>query len=201
MSRDSEKKGGAMNHLIVYAHPNPKSFNHAILSAVEENLKKAGREFLVRDLYALKFSPVLAPSDFAAFHEGNTPDDIKREQEFITSADRIVVIHPIWWFGMPAMLKGYIDRVFAHGFAYSVGPDGPKGLLSGKKVSIINTTGGDEATYSKYGFRDALARTIENGVFGFCGMEVVQHKFFYAVPTSTDEQRKRMLEEVASLAL
>lgn len=84
-------------------------------------------------LYELNFNPVLGASDFISFSKGNTPEDIKEEQEHISWADSITFIYPVWWAGLPAILKGYVDRVFSHGFAYAYGENGIEKLLSGKK--------------------------------------------------------------------
>lgn len=122
-----------MKHVIVYAHPNTESFNHAILETVKKELEEKGHEVRVRDLYELNFNPVLGASDFISFSQGNTPADIKEEQEHISWADSITFIYPVWWAGLPAILKGYVDRVFSHGFAYAYGENGIEKLLSGKK--------------------------------------------------------------------
>lgn len=188
-----------MKYLIVYAHPNPKSFNHAIKEQVETTLKKQAKQYSVRDLYMVKWNPVLGGADLKVSEQEKIPEDIKKEQQYIKEADVFIFIHPIWWFGMPAVLKGYIDRVFSYGFAYEVGPEGIKGLLPGKKVIILNTTGGPEENYLKYGFKDALTKVFRDGIYEFCAMKVVLHKFFYAVPTISDEARKKLLAEIDDL--
>jgi NAD(P)H dehydrogenase (quinone) len=190
-----------MSHLIVYAHPKDKSFNHAVLEAVKETLKSQNKKFEVRELYNLKFNPVLSVNDLAQIHEGKIPEDIKREQEYIRQAENIIFIYPVWWFGMPSILKGYIDRVFAYGFAYAVGDKGIKGLLKDKKVYILNTTGGPEENYQKFGFANALKTTTEAGIMEFCGMKVALHKYFYAVPTVDQQTRSNMLKEIQTLNL
>lgn len=190
-----------MKYAIIYAHPNPKSFNHAIKVEVEANLKKAGRESVVRDLYALKFNPVLDAGDFIALSKGAPLPDVQAEQKIIREAETFIIIHPVWWFGMPAILKGYIDRVFSRGFAYDYNATGVMGLLKDKKVVIINTTGGTEETYLNFGFKDAVQKNIDTGTFGLCGMSVTLHKFFYGVPAVTDDVRKKMLEEIKNTIL
>ena len=185
-----------MKYLIIYAHPNPKSFNHAIKEHVEQVLTKQGKKYSVRDLYLLKWNPVLGGADFKAAGEEKTPVDIKTEQQYIKEADVLIVIHPIWWFGMPAVFKGYIDRVFSAGFAYEYGPDGVKGLLSGKKVMIINTTGGPQESYLKFGFKDALTKVFKDGTYEFCAMKVIRHEFLFAVPTISQEAREKMLADI-----
>ena len=190
-----------MRYLIVYAHPNPKSFNHAIKEKVEARLKREGAQYDVRDLYGLGFDPVLKGSDFIGFKQGKPPEDIRREQEFIKNADTLIFIHPVWWFGQPAVLKGYIDRVFSFGFAYTADEKGLRGLLNGKKAVILNTTGGSEADYKDKGFKDALGKTMDTGTFGVCGIEVKLHKFFHAVPAVSNEAREKMLQEIDTLPL
>ncbi len=188
-----------MNHLIVYSHPNPKSFCHAILETAVKTLQSKGHEVVVRDLYALGFDPVLKGSDFVGFQSGNIPSDIKAEQEKISGAEVITFIYPIWWTGMPAMMKGYIDRVFSLGFAYAAGEWGPVGLLTEKKVIIFNTTGMAKELYDESGMFDAIKKTSGAGILNFCGLGVLEHKFFTSVPSTDDATRKGYLSEVNAL--
>jgi len=190
-----------MKYLIIYAHPNPKSFNHAIKEIVEEKLKKAGNNLETRDLYGIGFSPELNGNDFVAWKQGLASVDIKAEQDYIRNSDILIFIHPIWWFNMPAILKGYIDRVFSYGFAYGANENGPYGLLTDKKVILINTTGGTEENYVMNGYKEALKKTIEDGIFGFCGMNVIMHRYFHAVPYISHQARQKILEELMGNSL
>ncbi|MFJ8245933.1 NAD(P)H-dependent oxidoreductase [Peribacillus asahii] len=185
-----------MKHLIVYAHPYPESLNHSILETTVNALKKNGHEVVVRDLYALDFQPVLKPEDTAAMKAGKTPDDIKTEQEFITEADTITFIYPIWWTGLPAILKGYVDRVFAFGFAYSAGPEGVIKLLEGKKGLIINTHGTPNEVYDEVGMTAGLKVTSDIGIFDFTGIEPVDHLLFGSIGYLDEEAYKGMLKQV-----
>jgi NAD(P)H dehydrogenase (quinone) len=188
-----------MKHLIVYSHPNPASFCHAILETTVSTLKAKGQDVKVRDLYAFGFDPVLKGGDLAGFKSGNISGDIRTEQDLITWADFIIMIYPVWWTGIPAMIKGYIDRVFSFGFAYSAGEWGPVGLLTDKKAIIFNTMGGTKEIYEEAGMFDAMIKTSDKGIFNFCGIEVIEHKFFAAVPSVDDATRKGYLSEVNSL--
>jgi NAD(P)H dehydrogenase (quinone) len=185
-----------MKNLVVYCHPDPKSFCHAILENVVDTLRGKGHEVRIKDLYADGFDPVLKGGDFAAFQAGKTPADIKAEQDLILWAETITVIHPVWWTSLPAMLKGYIDRVFALGFAYAFGPEGPKGLLGGRKAIIFSTQGADKNDYDTRGMTDAMKKTSDVAIFSMCNMEVLEHKFFGGVPSVDDAARKRYLTEV-----
>lgn len=189
-----------MKHLIIYSHPNPQSFNQAILQTFKTQLEQRQDEVRVRDLYALSFNPVLAAEDFLSLQKGKVPPDIKTEQDHVRWAEVITFIFPIWWTGLPAMLKGYIDRVFSHGFAYSYGKEGPRGLLGDKRVFIINTTGSPREAYERSGMFQSLRQTIEEGIFMFCGMTVVGHKYFSGVVSCSRETRQAMLEEVKAVA-
>jgi NAD(P)H dehydrogenase (quinone) len=190
------REESAMKYLIVYSHPNPKSFCHAILETVTNALAAGKKDFAVRDLYALGFDPVLKAGDFEALQSGNIAADIKTEQGHIAAADILIVIHPVWWTGLPAMIKGYIDRVFSYGFAYSVDASGIIKLLTGKKVIVFNTQGTPQQVYEQAGMFDALKKTSDTGIYGFCGLEVLSHHFFGAVPYVKDETRKDYLATV-----
>lgn len=188
-----------MKVLVVYSHPNPASFGHAILEAVTEALKAGGHDTVVRDLYALRFDPVLKPADFEGIGSGNLPADIKTEQSHIAWAERMIVIHPVWWTGLPAMIKGYIDRVFSYGFAYSINDQGIVKLLGGKKVIIINTQGTPKEPYDASGMFEAMKKTSDTGIFQFCGMDVMDHIFFPAVPYVDDKIRQDYLATVKTI--
>jgi len=188
-----------MKHLIIYAHPNPESFNHAILERVEKALKDAGQSCEVRDLYALKFNPALDRKDLDLLLEGKTEKKVEAEQRYIKEADVLIFIYPIWWFAMPAIMKGYIDRVFAQGFAFSMDGERFTGLLKGKKVIILNTTGAPRDLLAGMGYEDAMKKTADIGIFEFCRMEIAAHKYFYAVPYADEASRRQMLEEIAKI--
>lgn len=186
-----------MNVLLVYSHPNPKSFNHAIKEQTEKQLNDQGHKVRIRDLYDAGFHPVLSANDFDGIRSGSIPADIKAEQEHVAWADTLIMVHPVWWTGLPAMLKGYIDRVFSFGFAYVYGDDGPKGLLQDKKVLIVTTTGAPFEYYQENGMHHALKRTIDEGIYEFCGITVIDHLFYGAVPAVTDEVRRGYLDDLS----
>lgn len=188
-----------MKNLIIYAHPNPASFNKAVKDRVLEVLEKNGDTFVLRDLNKIEFNPILSADDFGAFQAGTYPDDINTEQQYIKEADVITFIFPIWWAGMPAILKGYIDRVFSYGFAYQYGADGAEGLLNDKKVILINTTGTPEEKYNEVGMFEAFKKTMDMNIFNFCGIEVLHHKYYTAIPSSTPEERAFYLKDIESL--
>jgi NAD(P)H dehydrogenase (quinone) len=184
-----------MNHLIIFAHPNPKSFGKAIEETVIKASETKGFSTKVKDLYKESFNPVLGASDFEAFGSGKIPADIKAEQDLIAWADVISLVYPTWWTGLPAILKGYIDRVFSYGFAYEVKDGAVVGLLKGKKVRLFSTTGTPGAVYDKSGMHNSMKQTQDDGIFRFCGVDDVEHLFFGAVPYVDDSTRKGYLSE------
>ncbi|MGC8762663.1 MAG: NAD(P)H-dependent oxidoreductase [Acidobacteriota bacterium] len=189
-----------MKVLVVYAHPNPLSFNHAILESVAAALGEAGHEVRVKDLYAEKPKVTLDGEDFQGILSGKVPEDILREQAEVLWAEGLVFVYPIWWFSMPAILKGWIDRVFLNGFAFEIGPQGARGLLRHRKAMVFTTTGGLEEAYAQGNGREVLLRPMTDGTLRFCGIGEVSAKVFYGVPSATENQRKAMLAEAARLA-
>lgn len=188
-----------MKHLIVYAHFNSSSLNASIKDAYVKGLKSKGHEVIVRDLYEMKFNPVLSQEDIASNYAGKLPEDIQREQEYIREADVITVISPIWWTGFPAVLKGYFDRVLLYGFAYKYDEQGLVKLLKGKKAVIINTTGQPKEVYEPDMY-NALRQTSDNGVFDFCGIEVLQHIFYPSAMSSPDDVLQGYINNAEALA-
>ena len=186
-----------MRHLVVYSHPYPKSFNHAIMETYSRALQEAGHEVRVRDLYALHFDPVLKAEELLGFTRGTVPKDILAEQEHVRWAQIITFICPIWWGGFTSNLRGYLDRVFSLGFAYT---DKPQGLLTDKKVFLINTIGAPEKVYTDTGIFKSMNMITDDIIFKFCGLQVIGHKYFCSVTTCRDEERRAMLEQVKQLA-
>lgn len=190
-----------MNHLIVYVHPSSFSFCNAIMNTIKESSMRKQYKTEVRDLYSIGFDPILKSYDFEGARTGETPEDIKREQDYIKWANLITFIYPIWWTGMPAILKGYIDRVFSYNIIFDQDKGERKRLLQGKKILIFNSMGTSNEAYDKNGMINAMKDTLDIGIFKFCGIEVVQHKFFEAVPTVGPEKRKEYLDEVKQIFL
>lgn len=176
-----------MKHLIIYAHPDPKSLNHQFKQTVEQTLLRQNHEVVVRDLYQLHFDPVLSPDDIAGQRKGVVSEAIRKEQEHIAWAEAVTFIYPIWWTGMPAVMKGYIDRVFSYGFAYRYDRGVQKGLLAGKAAYIINSHGKSQAEYQEIGMDIALKLTSDKGIYTYCGLDIQQHFFFDRADHATAE--------------
>ncbi|WP_282056713.1 NAD(P)H-dependent oxidoreductase [Maribacter luteus] len=188
-----------MKHLVIYAHPNAQSLNGHLKQVVVEHLNKNGHQVKVRDLYKQKFNPVLSIEDMEGQRKGQVYEDVKIEQDYIDWADVITFIYPIWWTGLPAIMKGYIDRVFSYGFAYRYDQGVQKGLLVGKQTVIINTHGKSYTEYSDLGIDKALRLTSDKGIYIYCGLDVKQHFFFEKADNANSEAIEQWTTQIKNL--
>ena len=188
-----------MKHLIIYAHPNSSSINAQLKQHLVNHLQEHGQELVIRDLYQLNFNPVLSLSDMEGQRKGQVAADVAEEQEFIKWTDRITFIYPIWWTGLPAIMKGYIDRVFSYGFAYQYNQGVQEALLTGKEAVVINTHGKSNDEYQAIGMDKALSLTSDKGVYTYCELEITKHLFFGKADRASKETINNWTNEVLSL--
>ncbi len=158
---------------VILAHPDPKSFNHAIARTAVEQLKSNGHRVFLHDLYAENFDPLLTSKEF--FKDAVLSTAIKNHCEENEQAEGIVIIHPNWWGQPPAILKGWIDRVIRPGTAYEFleGDSGegiPNGLLKAKAAVVFNTSN-THPERERNAFRDPLETIWRNCVFALCGVD------------------------------
>jgi NAD(P)H dehydrogenase (quinone) len=188
-----------MKVLAIYAHPNPKSYNHAVLESFTRGLKDGGNTCEVIDLYASGFNPSLKGDDFAQFAGKPMPQDVLEHQSKVNQADALAFIFPIWFSFYPAILKGWIERVLCHGFAYQYVEQGVKGLLKHQKAVLISTTGGPEPAFKMSGNGSAIHK-LNHAIFKeACGIQQIEHIFLYSVQRCDDATRKKYLEQVYTL--
>jgi len=197
-----------MKVLLVFAHPEPRSLNGALRDVAIQELQAQGHEVRVSDLYAdswksqvdradfpplesdIQFQPVVASKD--AFESDALTLDVRAEIDKLLWADVLILQFPLWWFAMPAILKGWVDRVFAYGFAYGVGEHSDlrwgdrygEGALAGKRAMLIVTTGGWEEHYGPRGVNgpiDDLLFPINHGILYYPGYDVLPPFVVYRV--------------------
>lgn len=189
-----------MKHLIIFAHPNGQSsFNQSILEQIINTSKKLSTDIQIRDLYRMNFDPVISWEELQGANQGIIPEEIQYEHSLVREADLITLVYPLWWMGFPAILKGYLDRVLSHGFAYKTEDGQSVGLLQGKKMQQFITIGSNVEKYQKLGIDKSLQDCLVDGLFNFCGIKNIQHKFFGDIHTIDDKARQKMLEEVESI--
>ncbi len=202
-----------MNVLIVHAHQEQKSFCSALKDYAVETLTKTGHAVQVSDLYAMNFKAIADENDFLikadpnyfkyqaeqvnAFTKEAFSADIKTEMEKLLWADVLIFNFPLWWFSVPAILKGWVDRVFAMGFAYGAGKGVYEtGVFKGKKGMLCVTTGGPEMAYGengKNGVMEKILFPINHGMLYFVGMDVLEPFVAYSPARISDEERKNYL--------
>lgn len=189
-----------MNVLLVYAHPEPTSLNGSLKNFSIKHLENAGHTVQVSDLYAMNWKSAFDGEDNSnpktdsrfdpyldskyAFEHGLQSSDIVLEQEKLLWADVLILQFPLWWFSMPAILKGWVDRVYACGFGYGVGEHSDtkwgkrygEGTLAGKRAMLVVTAGGWESHYAARGINgpiDDILFPIQHGILHYPGFDVL----------------------------
>lgn len=189
-----------MKILVVFAHPHPGSFNAAIAQTVRETLAARGHEIMYHDLYQENFDPVLPAAEISK--NAHLPPLIEEHVAHLAAAQGIVVIHPSWWGQPPAILKGWIDRVFRQEVAYTlpgeVGKGSPRGLLRAE-VALVFTTSNTPPLREIDLYGDPLQKIWENCIFRVCGVTNIFRLNFAVMATSTSTQRQEWLQEVANI--
>ena len=184
-----------MNTLILYAHPNEQSFNHEILNRITTGLREGGHTFKVLDLYKEKFDPVLIFNEDKKRRFLAHDEEMEGYRNLVKEADHIIFIYPIWWYGMPAILKGFIDRVFVSDFAYTYEGSLPKGLLKNKSAWVIYTL--DSPSWYVRFFRfNAEWIIMKHAILKFCGFGKIKRFMFAGLKNSKREQRYKWLNHL-----
>ncbi|MEN2444066.1 NAD(P)H-dependent oxidoreductase [Bacillus aerius] len=187
---------------IVYAHPWDGSYNHAILTSITEKLETKKEPFQVIDLYKDGFNPVFTAEELKHFHKGETPYSLVKDyQEKLKQSTELVFIFPVWWWDLPAMLKGFIDKVMLSGFAFI--EDQNTGTLQGlltniKKTTVISTSTTDKE-YIEFEAGNAIQSVFIDRTLADLGIKNESTKWihFSRVNLTTDEKRKQFLKEIS----
>jgi NAD(P)H dehydrogenase (quinone) len=209
-----------MNVLYVFAHPEPRSLNGALKDHAIAHLREAGHAVEVSDLYAMDWKARIDAADSTrpvdgrfdpslesqrAYANGHQSLDIAEEQRKLLWADTLIVQFPLWWFSMPAILKGWFERVYAYGLAYGVGEHSDRhwgdrygeGRLAGKRAMLVTTAGGWESHYGPRGINgpiDELLFPIQHGILYYPGFDVLPPFVVYRTGRM-DEERYAQVRE------
>ncbi|AMS21789.1 Putative NADPH-quinone reductase [Pseudomonas synxantha] len=164
-----------MHALIVVAHHDPQSLTHSVAAQVGAGLTAAGHTFEIADLAAEGFDPRYTAADHQVHRNHATPPaDVVAEQARIERADALVLAFPIYWWSMPALLKGWVDRVFVNGWAIDYGPDtAVEKKLRHLQVHLLALGGADESAFDRHGYAKAMRTQIDYGIFDYCGAQVL----------------------------
>lgn len=182
-----------MKHLIVVAHPVEDSFTMSLVRAYAAELQSLGHSQRTYDLYRRGFNPILPPQELAPSSADHPLcADIGSAQDDLREADCLTVVYPLWWLSMPAIMKGYIDRVFARGFAYEARDGVVHGLLAGKSCVLVTVSGAPMGILSSSGKWAALEVLQDTHIFRAAGFDMREHLHFDEVtphlPKDTVEQ-------------
>ena len=180
---------------IILCHPQAGSFNHAIAETAKRVLEENGHSVFFHDLYQEKFDPILLHEEIDA--AGSLDPAVEAHCREIAEAEGIIIVHPNWWSQMPAVLKGWLDRVFRAGVAYKYEQSGPVGLLKAKTALVFNTANTPHDVDVAW-FGDPLDHFWKTCVFNYSGVKNVERKCYCPVIVSTLEERQRWLADVAS---
>lgn len=183
------KKALDMHAIIVTSHPNPGSLTHAVTKRIAEGISSSvgGHSHEFVDLTAEAFDPRYTQDDLAVMlGQAGPTADIAAEHTRLDRADALIIVYPIYWWSMPAQLKGWIDRVFTNGWAYSEDSEGKiTKKLGHLKVHLVAIGGADMRTFARHGYFGAMRTQIEHGIFDFCGADVVTSELM--VPDQTKD--------------
>ncbi len=203
-----------MKVFIVFAHPEPRSFGRALLERSVQTLESCGHDVVVSDLYEMNFKPVATGEDFT---ERRFPDalqydreqkqssqrrtftpDIQAEIDKLLTCDLLILQFPLWWFSVPAIMKGWIDRVFVNGTVYGAGGMRfDNGGLKGRKAMLAFTTGcfpGMMDADGLLGQRDVILWHLQHGTFGYGGLQVLQPFVGFSIQYTDEAQRHACLD-------
>jgi len=202
-----------MNVLIVHAHPEPKSFTSSMKDVAVEVFTQQGHHVVVSDLYAMNWNPVASAADFgqrgndqymnyaleqrANLDAGTLAADIQAELDKLMAADLVLLSFPLYWFSVPAIMKGWIDRVFVSGRVYGGRRVYNKGGLVGKRAILALTCGGRDYMLSEGGIHGditGILKPVLQGSLGYAGMTVLPPFVGYHVPYLSDEQRQAIMQ-------
>jgi NAD(P)H dehydrogenase (quinone) len=167
-----------MKHLVIAAHPRTDSLTMSLARAYIAELDALGHQHTLHDLYCMGFDPVLTSAEMIQTRSRSDLPEVLQAQQDLEAADVITVIYPLWWLSMPAILKGYVDRVFARGFAYESREGIVRGLLTGRKCVIVTLSGSPLPVLAGAGRWDAVKMLQDTHVFRAVGFEVLEHLHF-----------------------
>lgn len=206
-----------MTILLVSAHDDPRSLVGALQNTALATLERAGHKVLVTDLYAAGFNPVASSLDFKTkpgvranymFEQQRSINtnssfspDIQSEMNKVSQADLIIFHFPLWWGSVPAILKGWFDRIFAMGFAWNADARYNNGLLRGKRALLVAAAGDPASYYSAEGMHRASVEQhlypLAHNTLAFCGLDVLKSVVILNTTAASEEE---LAEDITSYA-
>jgi NAD(P)H dehydrogenase (quinone) len=164
-----------MKHAVIVAHPDAHSLTRSIAEAYEKAIKALGQQVVVRDLYQMGFDPCLKAAEIPKPAGFKFEADVVAERKLLADVDVFALVYPLWFNAPPAILKGYVDRVFSMGFGYEPGLGGAESLLDGKKLISFSLSGAPEQWVRDTGALQALTTLFDSHLCAMCGLQMVDH--------------------------
>ncbi|MFC9893092.1 NAD(P)H-dependent oxidoreductase [Nocardia sp. NPDC127579] len=185
--------------LLVVAHPDHDSAAWTLTRAVERGLRADARaEVTVHDLTATGFDPVFTAADLAVHRlRGEVPADVAREQRLVESADLVALLFPVYWWSLPALAKGWVDRVFSRGWAYENTATGTGSALD--ELHFVGFAGVRADTYHRRGYRDALTLQLQHGIAGYSAIPNSSVELLYGTETSDPAAHRELATQAGAL--
>lgn len=193
-----------MDCLIIYCHPYDKSFNHAVLENVGNNLRQNNKDYKLIDLYKDGFVPIYDLEEMRLFHTGQTHDPlVKKYLSWLKETPEVIFITPFWWNGIPGMLKGFIDKVMkeGQGLSHTVTKTGIHGELTNVKHTYVFTTSTSPTFYLKLFLGNGIKKIFVNKTLKQLGMQDRHWYNFGGVSNSSVGRRKKYLDKIAKMNL
>lgn len=183
-----------MHALVLFAHPESDSLTASVASQVSTQLKSQGWTSEIADIAAEDFNPQQSKADLDVIRGlGNPPADVTREQERVERANAVIFIHPVYWWSMPSLMKGWFDRVLTYGWAF--GTEDSNGLSS-RDIHLVRIGGKAPETYDKHGYREAMRTGVEHGIFNFVGSPVASSHLLHSAPEGIAERTEETVDAV-----
>lgn len=186
-----------MKVLIIYAHPNGESFTHAVVERLQEGLMKGAHEVKIIDLYKEEFDPILVVNSSRRRRDLSHDPYTERYRNLIIAAEHLIFVYPIWWHSMPAIMRGFIERTFVSGFAYSFRGKStrsvlPNGMLFGKTTWCIYTLDAPKLV----AYLDPGWMSIKYSIFWYCGLRKVRRFYLPRMKHSSLNERLKWLNKI-----
>lgn len=190
-----------MKHVVILAHPSSSSFNATVADTYIRAAEAAGHAVVLRDLYAMQFQPCLSESEIPHVGGFGAAADVQEERRLLADADLFVLVYPLWFYMPPAILKGYIERVFGMGFGFSAHTlEGNSPLLEGRRLLTFSSSGAPSDWLDQEGALAALRTLFDDHFAGVCGFNVVDHIHFGGIYPGIVKDRveacQRQVEDV-----
>ena len=187
-----------MLHTVILAHPNADSFTAEVARTYARTVEALGHQTDLRDLYRMNFDPCLKADEIPGAETRGPHQDVRVERARIAAADVYALIYPLWFNAPPAILKGYVDRVFSHGFGYEAEFGGNRPLLAGKQLISVSVSGAPSEWVRDSGAADALQTLFDRHLCATTGLTFAGHHFIGGVtPGIREDVGQRLLEGVA----